>query len=381
MNREIALGEKESRRRPTIADVARRAGVSPAAVSFAVNDRPGVADQTRARILVAAKELGWQPSASARALTEARTRAIGLVLARRADQLELDSFFVRFLSGVERTLAPADYALLLQLVSAVDADDALRAYERLAAGGRVDGFLLTDPELADPRFPLLEAAGLPVVVAGSPVAGTPFLWLETAHDLGVAAAVEHLAGLGHERIAFLGGVEAYEHVQRRLARWRMTMSAAGLDPAGVVFAGEELGAGAAAVLDRDPTAVVCTSDTLAMAVVAAGLERGLQVPRDVSVTGFDDSLLAELSPPGLTSVRVDYAEFGMAAAAALLAAIDGAEPPVFNPSAPKLVVRASTARRPSAEHEHRIKTGRAGRAPRVPGGEQRGETHRRRRES
>src|SRR5215213_6105826 len=103
------------RRRPTIADVARRAGVSAAAVSFAVNDRPGVSPETRQRILEAARELGWRPSASARALTEARTRAIGLVLVRDSAQLELDAFFVRFLSGVQRALAAADYALLLQI--------------------------------------------------------------------------------------------------------------------------------------------------------------------------------------------------------------------------------------------------------------------------
>ena len=95
--------------RPTIADVARRAGVSRAAVSFAVNGRPGVADETRARILRAAEELGWQPSFPARALTKARTGAVGLVLVRRSDQLEVDDFFVRFLAGVERALAPRDY--------------------------------------------------------------------------------------------------------------------------------------------------------------------------------------------------------------------------------------------------------------------------------
>src|ERR687884_1386542 len=159
------------RRRPTIADVARRAGVSAAAVSFAVNGRPGVSPATRERILEVAQELGWRPSASARALTEARTRAIALVLAREPAQLEVDAFFVRFLSGIQRTLAAADYALLLQLVwpgvaaagraRARPADEALVAYERLAAAGRVDGFLLTDPTLEDPRFPLLERAGLP----------------------------------------------------------------------------------------------------------------------------------------------------------------------------------------------------------------------------
>src|SRR3954464_15444923 len=123
-----------TRRRPTIADVARRAGVSAAAVSFAVNDRPGVSPQTRSRILAAARELGWRPSASARALTEARTRAIGLVLARDAPQLEIDAFFVRFLSGIELALTAADYALLLQLVPG-GAAAALPAYERLPAAG------------------------------------------------------------------------------------------------------------------------------------------------------------------------------------------------------------------------------------------------------
>src|SRR4051794_40954797 len=98
------------RRRPTIADVARRAGVSAAAVSFAVNDRPGVSQGTRARILAAARDLGWQPSASARALTEARTRAVGLVLARSPEQLEGDSFFPRFLSGIGAAAAPGGAA-------------------------------------------------------------------------------------------------------------------------------------------------------------------------------------------------------------------------------------------------------------------------------
>jgi DNA-binding LacI/PurR family transcriptional regulator len=343
MNRSIPVSEGGSRRRPTIADVARKAGVSPALVSFAVNDRPGVAEQTRARILDAAKELGWRPSASARALTEARARAIGLVLARKADQLEVDSFFVRFLSGVEQMLAPADYALLLQLVPAPDAPGALSAYERLAAAGRVDGFLLTDPELGDPRFPLLEAAGLPVVIAGQPAGDAPFPWLETKHELGVAAAVEHLAELGHRRIAFLGGTKAYEHVQRRFVRWREAMAAGGGDPGPVTFADDDIAAGVAAVLDGQATAVVCTSDTLAMAVVAGARARGRSVPGDISVTGFDDSLLAALSSPALTSVRVDYAEFGAAATAALLAILSGAEVPAYTPSAPRLEVRASTA--------------------------------------
>jgi DNA-binding LacI/PurR family transcriptional regulator len=325
-----------ARRRPTITDVARAAGVSPAAVSFAVNDRPGVSEETRERIIAVARELGWTPSASARALTEARTRAIGLVLARDPEQLELDSFFVRFLSGLERALSPADYALLLQLVPA--ADVALHAHERLAAAGRVDGFLLTDIEVDDARIALLEAAGTPVVLAGRPVGDCPFPWVETRHEEGMDAVVAHLAGLGHERIAFLCGPVSLEHIQVRRERWAAAMAGAGLAADAVLSTAEQ-------VFDAGVTAVACTSDVLAMSVVAAARERGVGVPAELSVTGFDDSPLAALASPALTSVRVDYAEFGAAAGGALLAVIGGEEPAPYSGSAPELVPRASTARR------------------------------------
>src|ERR671916_3397352 len=140
------------RRRPTIDDVAARAGVSSAAVSFAMNGRPGVGEETRRRILDPAQELGWHPSAHARGLAQARAHAIGLLLSRPVEQLEVDPFFVRFLAGIERTLARTDHALVLR-VSGGPTD--LAAYERLAASGRVDGFLLCDVELDDPRFDLI----------------------------------------------------------------------------------------------------------------------------------------------------------------------------------------------------------------------------------
>jgi DNA-binding LacI/PurR family transcriptional regulator len=332
-------------RRPTIADVARRAGVSAAAVSFAVNGRPGVSPATRARILRAAEELGWRPSVHARALTEARARAVGLVLAREPARLEMDAFFVRFLSGIERTLATRDVALLLQLQPRVD----LSAYERLAAAGRVDGFLLTDVEANDPRFGLLEPARVPVVVAGHPDADCPFPWVETEHGAGMTAAAEHLVALGHRRIGFLGGPARLEFVQHRLARWRAALQAAGVPPGPAAHAEpDQSPEAAAALLKHCPTAVVCTSDALALAVVATARERGLAVPGDLSVTGFDDSPLASLSSPTLTSVRVDYAEFGAAAATALLAAIAGEPPPGHSASPPRLVVRASTGAAPPA---------------------------------
>jgi DNA-binding LacI/PurR family transcriptional regulator len=311
------------RSRPTIDDVAERAGVSSAAVSFAMNGRPGVAEDTRARILAAAQELGWHPSANARGLAQSRARAIGLLLERPLEQLEVDPFFVRFLAGIERTLARTDHALVLRVSDEAD----VGAYERLAATGRVDGFLLCDVELDDPRFEQIE---LPAVVAGHPVSPCPFPWLETEHARGMEAVVEHLAGLGHRRIGFCGSNERYEHVQARLRVWREALAAAGLEPGPVAFGQPSL--------DVDVTAIVNTSDVLAAASQAAARERGVEL----SITGFDDSPLAALASPPLTSVRVDYAQFGEAAAAALLASIAGEPAPPFTGAPPELVVRAST---------------------------------------
>ena len=432
--------EQMARRRPTIDDVARRAGVSSAAVSFAMNGRRGVGEATRARILEAAAELGWSPSATARALGRGRAGAIGLLLARPVETLEVDPFFLRFLAGVERGLASTDHALLLRvldddgpvdpaayarlaaqgrvdgfLLSDVELEDPriavlagaglpavvagrpagpcpfpaletrhaegltaatahlvergherigflagveralastdhallLRvldddgpvdpeAYGRLAAQGRVDGFLLSDVELEDPRIAVLAGTGLPAVVAGRPAGPCPFPALETRHAEGLAAATAHLVERGHERIGFLGGMARFEFEQARLEAWRKVLVRAGLEPGPVAFGD------AAAVLDERPTALVCTSDALAAGALAAARERGVAVPGELAITGFDDSSLAALASPPLTTVRIDYAQFGEAAAAALLAAISGAPPPVFEPAAPRLIVRASS---------------------------------------
>jgi LacI family transcriptional regulator, repressor for deo operon, udp, cdd, tsx, nupC, and nupG len=332
--------------RPTIADVARRVGVSRAAVSFAVNGRAGVGEETRTRILRAAEELGWRPNGPARALSQARAGAVGLVLARQADHLEVDDFFVRFLAGVERTLAAHDYALVLQVV-APEARGSLDAYRRLITSGRVDGMVLTDTVLDDPRIELLVQSGLPAVIAGRPWASCPFPVVETQHARGMASLVEHLVAAGHRSVAFIGGDPAYEHVAARRWEWMNTMRQAGLEPglsASVVPEDTAARAATARMLQapRRPTAIVYTSDLLALAGLSVARELRLAVPGDVSIAGFDDSPPAWLSSPPLTTVRVDNPGFGEAAAAVLLAEIDGTPPPRFEPAPPELIVRGST---------------------------------------
>ena len=332
--------------RPTIADVAERAGVSTAAVSFAVNGRPGVGEGTRTRILRAAEELGWRPSGSARALTHAHTGAVGLVIARDADDLEVDDFFVRFLAGVERTLSARDYALVLHVVPPEEHGN-LDAYGRLIASGRVDGMLLTDMVLDDPRIELMAESGLPTVVAGRTWGDCPFPAVETEHARGMAALVEHLIAVGHRSVGFIGGDPSFEHVAARRWEWMETMRDAGLEPglsASVVPEDAAARAATARMLEASsrPTAIVYTSDLLALGGLSVARERGFAVPGDISIAGFDGSPLAPLSSPSLTTVRVDHTGVGECAAAMLLAEIDGSHPPPFEPEPPQLIVRDST---------------------------------------
>src|SRR3954469_7791503 len=152
---------------PTIKDVARAAGVSKGAVSFALNDRPGLAPETRSRILQVAAELGWSPSQRARALSVSKALAVGLVVARAPEVLRADAFFPSFIAGLETVLSQHGSALLLQVAEHGDQD----AYRRLAGEGRVDGVFVPDMQVDDPRPALLEELGLPFVVVGPALDG------------------------------------------------------------------------------------------------------------------------------------------------------------------------------------------------------------------
>jgi DNA-binding LacI/PurR family transcriptional regulator len=216
------------------------------------------------------------------------------------------------------------------------------SYVRLVAAGRVDGFVLTDVRLDDPRFELLAGLGVPAVVAGRPGPDCPFPAVETDHAAGMAAMVDTLVARGHERIGFVGGFAHYEHVMRRRREWERALATAGLPDGPAAHAAlddPDARAATARVLDARPSAVVYTSDLHAMAGLAAARERGLGVPDDLSVTGFDDSAMAAVAD--LASVRVDYAGFGEAAAATLMAQVRGEPLPAFRPEPAVPVLRGS----------------------------------------
>ncbi|MGO2846335.1 MAG: LacI family DNA-binding transcriptional regulator [Microbacterium gubbeenense] len=334
-------------RRPTIGDVAERAGVSKSAVSFVFNDRPGVSVVVRERILRAADDLGWRPSARARALSQSRSQTMGLVIRRAPELLSTDPFFPQFVAGVETGLSARGYALLLQVV----ADDAAEAaaYERFARESRVEGVFLTDMRVADDRPERLHELGLAAVIVAPPVEGITAVGMDDG--VGIRRAVHHLAALGHRRIGHVAGPSAYVHSGLRQQAWQNALAELGL-PLGPVAASDFTGAGGTRAthelldLPERPTAIVYANDLMAIAGVAAATSRGLRVPEDLSVVGFDDVPLAPFVAPSLTTVKQDVVTWGAAAAESLVAMVEHREAAVVNLPDVEFIVRGSTASAP-----------------------------------
>jgi DNA-binding LacI/PurR family transcriptional regulator len=335
--------------RPTINDVAREAGVSKGAVSFALNNRPGVAPKTRERILAVARDLGWTPNSRARALSVSRSFAVGMVIARPPETLRADPFFPAFIAGVESVLAGSGHALLLQVVPEHVRED--QSYRRFAAEGRVDGVLVTDLYVDDARPALLAELGLPAVVIG-PALGEPF-WPAIGVDdgPGVAAVVNHLIGLGHTHIAHVAGPDFMVHGCSRRQAWARTLEQAALPQGPCILSDFSAEGGAAATrqllaLDPRPTAIVYANDLMAMAGLAVALQSGIDVPRDLSIAGFDDTELGAYVVPSLTTVAVDVIAWGRAAATRLLELIEDKPATTAPLEPPRLVIRDSTGPRP-----------------------------------
>ena len=187
-----------ARRKVTSSDVARRAGVSRTTVSFVLNNAPGVriSEETRRRVLKAARELGYFPNAAARSLVTQKTRTIGLVLCQTPDQVFHDAFLPEVLHGISEVMRPAGYRVLVEPV-----EDPTRpnAYIDLVMEQRIDGLILSGPRSDDAELPQLKEEGFPVVLLGQlPGAGFPSVDVDNVE--GARIAVEHLISLGHTRI-------------------------------------------------------------------------------------------------------------------------------------------------------------------------------------
>ncbi|TVL91670.1 LacI family DNA-binding transcriptional regulator [Streptomyces sp. SAJ15] len=314
------------RGRPTLEEVAARAGVGRGTVSRVINGSPRVSDRTRAAVEQAVAELGYVPNRVARALAAGSADAVALVIPEPETRLFAEPYFSDIIRGVGAELAEADLQLLLTLVRTPKERQRFADY---LAGNRVDGVLVVSVHVDDPLPDLLERIEMPAVLSGRRSARETVAYVDADNTGGAGAAVAHLAARGRRTIATITGPSDMYAASCRLDGYRAALDAADLpfDPRLVGSADftEEGGRRAMrALLDRCPAldAVFAASDVMAAGARQVLREAGRRVPDDVALVGFDDSAVARHMDPPLTSVRQPTEEMGRAMVRVLLEQID-----------------------------------------------------------
>jgi Transcriptional regulators len=291
---------------PSVADVARLAGVSPQTVSRVANNRSNVEEATRQRVLSAMRALGYRPNIAARALATGRFGTIGVI------SFSLTSHGnVRTLDGIATAAREAGFSINLVGITTPTNKEVNDAYNRLSTQA-VDGVIIIEAEALDTPSVLLPH-GVPVVLAdGHGRQDHPVVDSDQAG--GARLATEHLLGLGHHTVWHIAGPPDSNSARHRHAAWRQTLERAGRPVPQVLFgdwtaeSGYRLGAHLATL--PEVTAVFAANDQMALGVLHAMHEAGRAVPGEVSVVGFDDTPEAAYFWPKLTSIRQDFAQAG-----------------------------------------------------------------------
>jgi DNA-binding LacI/PurR family transcriptional regulator len=324
-------------RRPTLEDVAERAGVSRALVSIVMRDVAGASEQTRERVRRAADEIGYRPDPRARRLRQHRTKLLGVTFTAGQE------FHADLVDGVYVAAEELGYDVVLSGVT--PHRDEPRALRTLI-DDRCEGLVLIGPEMPVRRLGDL-AAKVPVVVVARRVRGVDAVRSDDV--AGAALAMDHLLGLGHRRILYLDGGRAPGAAERRRGYLRAARAAAIPElthPGGLTE--REGAAAASSMLESQalPSAVFAFNDRCALGVMDVLIRAGVPVPQEVSVLGFDDSPLAGLAHIDLTTIRQDSAGLARAAVQRLVArldevSVDGSAVDIARE--PTLIVRGSTA--------------------------------------
>ncbi|MGY2873025.1 DNA-binding LacI/PurR family transcriptional regulator [Marmoricola sp. URHA0025 HA25] len=331
---------------PTLATVAERAGVSRQTVSNALNNPELLREDTLERVQAAILELGYTPNRAARQLRTRASHMIGLRF-EPAQEGTSNALMDRFVHTLVETMAQTGHHVLL-FSGAVD--DPLDGYDDLLRATAVDAFVITDTYAGTAETELLGRIGAPFVTFGRPWddPGAAHPWVDVDGARGASLATEHLLQSGFRRVAWLGWEETSRIGEDRRSGWELALTSAGMDTDGLgVRTTDNVDAArmeAHKLIDgHGVTGFACASDTLAIGVLHALHERGLRPGIDVGVVGFDDSLGAHVSWPGLTSVRQPLEQVAVELVGLLHAVL--AHKPVERPGRllePTLVVRRST---------------------------------------
>jgi DNA-binding LacI/PurR family transcriptional regulator len=335
-----ATTDSQARRPVVMADVARRAGVSHQTVSRVLNGHPNVSAATKADVLAAIRDLGYRPNAAARTLVTGKTNVLGVI--------SFDTTLygpASMLYGIERAAHP-DYFVAIASLPAFDRRSLTRAVDRFL-GQAVAGIIVIAPQTDAVEALTGLAARVPLVAVGCG-ASAPLPFVKIDNVAGGAMATGHLLGLGHRTVFHISGPDSWLDARERLDGWRQALRLAG-GPEPETYRGDwsarsgyEIGLRIA--MRPEVTAVFCANDSMALGFLRAAAERGRDLPKDISVVGFDDVPEAAYFWPPLTTVRQDFGALGAQALQLLLDQIvaGGGAAPV-PPIVPELVARFSSA--------------------------------------
>ncbi len=314
----------------TSQQVAKHAGVSRTTVSFILNDVPGVKfpQETKDRVLHAAETLGYVPNEAARTLASGKTYTVGLVL-RQAEHLKVDAFISQAIFGLNEVCNQQGFRLLIESSDDIDREG---TYSGLVKAKKIDGLVVINSRIDDKQLYAVVDQGFPTVLIGSVEHSEEY---SIIHDSKVVDLVEYLISLGHKRIAHITLAPLSDHSVsfERLLSYRKVLETSGIgfDDALVRYGNYSAESGFMAmnellVKKPYPTAVFAANDTIAIGVMAAIHQKGLRIPQDIVVVGYDDIPIAAYTSPPLTTVRQSAVESGKLAGEMLIQLVRGEKP-------------------------------------------------------
>jgi DNA-binding LacI/PurR family transcriptional regulator len=324
--------------RPSIANVAAAAGVSAMTVSRVLNRHPSIRPATRERVLVAIAQLGYTPNRAARELASRRSERIGVIVDSAVEYGPGST-----LRGIEEAAHAAGYAVSSISIGGAHASSAAEAIDAILGQG-VDALCVIAPRASSIDVLRDAHQGAPTVLLSSKSDET-FLTADVDQDRGAHLAVEHLVALGHSDIVHIAGPADWLDAAARADAYRAAMLDAGLEPR-IPWRGDwsaDSGYAFAAAATVDFTAVFAANDQIALGLIHGLVDRGLRVPQDVSVVGFDDIPESRHFLPPLTTIRQDFGALGVRAVETVLAVLHHERTVADTHIAPTIVERASTA--------------------------------------
>lgn len=319
-------------KRVTSLDVAKKAGVSRTTVSFVLNAVPGmqISEETRQRVLEAARELGYVPDAAAQALASGRSKTVGLLLARRPHVIAADLFLTNIMEVLVREINRQGMRLLFEVVEDFENQE---SYLKLARSNSIDGILYSGPRVTDPALHSLITHDIPTVLMGT-LPGPEYYYVDVDNYSAARDATWHLISLGHKRIGCITNARpVYAASDDRLKGYQEALTLAGLelDPALVRYGDFDPESGYIQMqslldLQSDITAMFLASDVVAYGAMAAIQERGLRMPQDIALVGFDDAPFSRYIQPSLTTMHFPIPELVHLACEMLVQLIQGEIP-------------------------------------------------------